>query len=99
MSKDGNESQHRIECLTEKTSLQAPKLRYFKTTTDPVTHLPTGTKFRATSDAKKVREKVFFYWPKFILREKVLAKLKLSTQSDFDPGVETDEQIWSLIKK
>jgi len=29
----------------------------------------------------------------------VLAKLKLSTQSDFDPGVETDEQIWSLIKK
>ena len=60
MSKDGNESQHRIECLTEKTSLQAPKLSYFKTTTDPVTHLPTGTKFRATSDAKKVREKVFF---------------------------------------
>jgi len=35
----------------------------------------------------------------YTTREKVLAKLKLSTQSDFDPGVETDEQIWSLIKK
>ena len=29
----------------------------------------------------------------------MLAKLKLSAQSDFDPGVETDEQLWSLIKK
>ena len=36
---------------------------------------------------------------KILFREKVLAKLKLSTQSDFDPGVETDEQLWSLIKK
>ena len=29
----------------------------------------------------------------------MLAKLKLTAQSDFDPGVETDEQLWSLIKK
>ena len=35
----------------------------------------------------------------FILREKVLAKLKLSAQSDFEAGVETDEQLWGLIKK
>ena len=35
----------------------------------------------------------------FLFREKMLAKLKLSAQSDFDPGVETDEQLWSLIKK
>jgi len=35
----------------------------------------------------------------YTTREKVLAKLKLTAQSDFDPGVETDEQLWSLIKK
>ena len=29
----------------------------------------------------------------------MLAKLKLTSQTDFDPGVETDEQLWSLIKK
>ena len=29
----------------------------------------------------------------------MLAKLKLTSQTEFDPGVETDEQLWSLIKK
>lgn len=35
----------------------------------------------------------------YTTREKVLAKLKLTAQSDLDPGVETDEQLWGLIKK
>ena len=35
----------------------------------------------------------------YCFREKVLAKLKLTAQSDLDPGVETDEQLWGLIKK
>jgi len=35
----------------------------------------------------------------YTTREKVLAKLKLTSQTEFDPGVETDEQLWSLIKK
>ena len=35
----------------------------------------------------------------FNFREKVGAKLKLNPAAPLDQGVETDEQLWSLIKK
>ena len=35
----------------------------------------------------------------YISREKLKAKQSLEEQKKFDPGVETDTELWGLIKK